>query len=307
MTIDSAGSTDPAVRERRPDRVVLAIVLAVIGTVFFAGGDIGARLMKETAPAALATWMRYFVLLVIALPYALLSKGPQVLRPKNIWLQFGRGGGAVLSTTFFILGLGPLTVSDATAIHYVTPIITMVLSVFLLDEKVGPRRWVAAVVGFVGVLLIARPGTSSFQPAAIFPICSATAFAFGAVCIRMIRDDPPETTFLWTGIVGTVVSTLIVIPVFHVPTGIELVYGLIGSLSFVAAQFLLIVAFRMGPLSILAPITYAQLISAGILAYLVFGEVPTHMTLFGAALIAGSGLYSAHRERVKRAEAQKKG
>lgn len=300
MSQESAGNGAASAPRKAPrnDRVLLAIGIVVASTVCFAGGDVGAKLMTQTAPAALATWFRYFILLLAALPYAYLRKGPMVFRPRDFWLQIGRSGGAIGSTTFFILALSHLTVPDATAIHFIAPIIVMVLSIFMLKETIGPRRWIAAAVGFTGVLLIVRPGTSSFQWAAIFPLCSATTWALGAVFIRMIRHDPPETTFLWTGLVGFGVASLLVLPFFHVPTGMELVYGLGGSLSFAAAQFLLILGFRMAPLSMLAPITYLQLISSGVLSYLFFGNLPSHYTLIGSVMIAGSGLYSAHRERV---------
>ena len=293
-----SGGASSLDRATRPERLLLAIGLIVASTVFFAGGDVGAKLMKQTAPAALATWLRYFVLFLVALPYAYLRRGPSVFRPTEFWLQVGRGAAAVGSTTFFILGLAHLSVSDATSIHFIAPILVMVMSIFLLGEVVKIRRWLAAAVGFAGVLLIVRPCTESFQPAAVFPLCSATAWALGAVFIRMIKRDPPETTFLWTGIVGLLGATVMVLPVFHVPTGMELVYGLGGSISFAMAQLLIIVGFRMAPLSILAPITYMQLISAGVMSYLFFDDVPSYWTLAGTTLIAGSGLYSAHRERL---------
>lgn len=287
---------------RNSERALLAILLVVGSTIFFAGGDVGAKLMKQTAPAPLATWFRYFVFFLVGLPWAMWSRGLSAFRPASYRLQIGRGLAAVVSTSFFILGLAYLDVPSNTAIHFTSPIIVMVLSVFVLGEMVGFRRWIAALVGFCGVLLIVRPGTDSFQLAALLPLGSATAWALGALFTRLMKNEPIEITFMWTGMIGLSVSTLLVIPVFHVPTGLELAYAIGGSLSFTIAHMLFIAGLKLAPLSLLAPITYVQLVSAGVLSYLFFGDVPSHYTLAGSALIAGAGLYSAHRERVRKVE-----
>lgn len=298
-TLPEASGEAPSLPPRNSERTLLAILLVVGSTVFFAGGDVGAKLMKETAPAQLATWFRYFVFFLVALPWALSSKGLSVFRPASYRLQIGRGLAAVASTSFFILGLAYLDVPSNTAIHFISPIIVMVLSVFVLGETVGIRRWLAAAVGFAGVLLIVRPGTDGFQLAALFPLGSATAWALGALFTRLMKNEPTEVTFMWTGMIGLGVSTLLVLPVFHIPTGRELAYGIGGSLSFTLAHMLFISGLKLAPLSLLAPITYVQLVSAGLLSYLFFGDFPSYYTLLGSALIAGSGLYSAHRERVR--------
>lgn len=295
---DTSGKA-PLEQPRNAERTLLAILLVVGSTVFFAGGDVGAKLMKETAPAQLATWFRYLIFFLVAIPWALSSRGLSAFRPASYRLQIGRGLAAVASTSFFVLGLAYLDVPSNTAIHFISPIIVMVLSVFVLGELVGIRRWLAAAVGFAGVLLIVRPGTDSFQLAALLPLGSASAWALGALFTRLMKHEPTEVTFMWTGIVGLAVSTLLVVPVFYVPTGRELAYGIGGSLSFTLAHMLFISGLKLAPLSLLAPITYVQLISAGILSYLFFGNLPSYHTLLGSALIAGSGLYSAHRERIR--------
>jgi drug/metabolite transporter (DMT)-like permease len=278
----STASDAPGEAPRQPgrssERLLLAMMLVVGSTVFFAGGDVGAKLMKQTAPAQLATWFRYLVLFLVAVPWALTAKGFSAFRPSSFSLQIGRG---------------------LAAVHFISPIIVMVLSIFILGEQVGIRRWLSAVVGFVGVLLIVRPGADSFQLAALLPLGSATAWALGALFTRLMRSEPTEVTFMWTGIIGLAVSSLLVLPVFRMPTGPELAYGIGGSLSFTLAHMLFISGLKLAPLSLLAPITYVQLVSAGVLSYLFFGNLPSYYTLIGSALIAGSGLYSAHRERVR--------
>lgn len=299
QTLSDAPRAAPQQSPRNSERALLAMLLVFGSTVFFAGGDVGAKLMKETAPAQLATWFRYFVFFLVAFSWALSSRGLKVFRPASYRLQIGRGLAAVASTSFFILGLAYLDVPSNTAIHFISPIIVMVLSVFVLGETVGIRRWLAAAVGFAGVLLIVRPGTSGFQLAALLPLGSATAWALGALFTRLMKNEPTEVTFMWTGMIGLSVSTLLVLPVFHVPTGRELLYGIGGSLSFTVAHMLFISGLKLAPLSLLAPITYIQLVSAGILSYLFFGDFPSYYILIGSVMIAGSGLYSAHRERVR--------
>jgi drug/metabolite transporter (DMT)-like permease len=175
-----------------------------------------------------------------------------------------------------------------------------ILSIPLLGESVGPRRWGAVAAGMVGMLVVVRPGMGGFQPAALFGVASAFCWALALIITRKISNsDTPQTTVLWSAAIGTAVLTLM-LPfqaIWPTPTqlGLSLVLGFVAS----GGQWLVILAHRLAPASLLAPFFYGQLIWVTALGFLVFGSLPDRWTLTGAGIIIASGLYTAHRERVR--------
>jgi drug/metabolite transporter (DMT)-like permease len=159
----------------------------------------------------------------------------------------------------------------------------------------------------LGMLIILRPGSDAFTLAALFPIGSAAAWASAVIVTRRIGAvDAAETTLFWTAGVGFAVVTL-VLPFLMLfgPAGVTLPslsqigLGLLVGLFSAAAQYLVVLAYRAAPASVLAPFSYTQLLTSGLLGVAVFGHVPDGWTLLGAAVIAASGLYMAYRERVR--------
>jgi drug/metabolite transporter (DMT)-like permease len=177
------------------------------------------------------------------------------------------------------------------------------LSIVFLGETVGWRRWSAAAVGLVGVLIVVRPGTGAFQLASIFPLLAALSWA-GAVIVtrKMAGADDATTTLAYSAVVGLVVLTAFLPLGWVTPGWREIGLGIaLGILSTVGHLFV-VLAYRRASASVVAPFSYFQLIVSGTLAFLVFGAVPDRWTFVGAAVIAASGLYTAHRERVRAAE-----
>jgi drug/metabolite transporter (DMT)-like permease len=207
------------------------------------------------------------------------------------------------STIAFTHGLRFLPVADATAINFVSPILIMALSVLILGETVGWRRWSAAAVGFLGVMIVMRPGTGAFQPAAFLPLLAAASWAGAAVVTRkMSGSDHALTTLSYSAVVGFLVLSALLPFDWVTPGRAEIALGLgIGVLSTVAHWFV-ILAYRHGDASVLAPFSYTQLIAAGVLGYLVFGALPDGWTILGAGIIAASGLYTAYRARIRARE-----
>ncbi len=171
----------------------------------------------------------------------------------------------------------------------------------------GVRRWAATFVGFCGMLLIIRPGTGAFQIAAMYPLGAALLWSFAAVVTRSVSaHDRAATTLVWTSIVMLAGSTLL-IPFFWRPmTGQEwLLMSLIGLIS-IFGHSVLVFAYERASASFLAPFSYVQLVWATILGYLVFGSLPDRWIAAGAILIVASGIYTAHRERVRAREARER-
>jgi drug/metabolite transporter (DMT)-like permease len=203
------------------------------------------------------------------------------------------------SSIMFIQSLPHLPVADATAIFFVSPILIMALSVLFLGESVGWRRWTAAAVGLIGVMIIVRPGTGAFEPAALLPILSASSWAVGAVVTRKITGDHALTTLAYSASVGSIVLSALMPFNWVTPSGTEIALGLCMGILFAIGHWFVVLAYRHGNASLIAPFSYVQLIWAGTLGYLVFGSLPDSWTITGACLVAMSGFYTAYRERIR--------
>ncbi len=287
----------------RTDRPFRGIALVVASTVFLACSDAMAKyLTRELSPVEIA-WIRFAVFVLIMLPAIVLRRGGvNVLRSARPGLQVLRGIGLVLSSLFFIWGLRYLPIADASATAFIAPAFVTGLSIIVLGEKVGVRRWLATLVGLAGVVIVVRPGTSAFHPAAVFPIVSALGWACALVLTRKISGiDRPATTMAYSAIVGLLVLSALA-PFFWVAPDWKQVVIAVGiGISSTAGHWIVVLAYRHADASVLAPFTYSQLVWVSILGFLMFADIPDRWTMLGAAVIIGSGLYIAHRERVRKA------
>ncbi len=290
-----------------PDEPLKAIVLAVSATMLFGSSDTISKYLSGSLPIVEFIWIRYVIFLIMAA--ILVRRTPnRAMRARNPGLQITRGFCVVGSSMLFVYGVRSMTMAQATTISFLSPLLITILSIPLLGETVGPRRWAAVAAGMIGMLIVVRPGLGGFDPAALFGVASAFCWALALIITRKISSsDPPQTTVLWSASIGTAVLTLI-LPFQAVwPTpkqyGLSLVLGILAS----GGQWLVILAHRIAPASLLAPFFYGQLLWVTVLGFLVFRNLPDTFTLAGAAIIVGSGLYTAHRERVRRAAPGKPG
>lgn len=269
-------------------------------TVFMASADAMAKYLSRDLPAIEITWLRFTVFVLIMLPIVLRS--PRAMRSSRPGIQVLRGVAMLTSSIFFIFALRYLPIAEATSTAFVAPIFVTGLSILFLGEKVGARRWAATIVGLIGVLVIVRPGTAAFQPAALLPILSALGWAGGLVLTRRITGhDSAVTTMAFSALVGFLILSAIVPLVWVNPGWRELGIGCAIGVSSTIGHWIVVRAFRYADASVLAPFSYSQLLWVTILGFLIFGELPDLWTLGGAAIIISSGVYTAHRERVRRA------
>jgi drug/metabolite transporter (DMT)-like permease len=299
-------SARPGLRSSAParDATFAAIGLALLSTVFFAMGDVAAKVLTDTLPAIEVTWLRYVVFCLVVVPTVLIARGTRAMHTPRRRLQIIRALAVAGSSVLFILGLGHLQVAEATAINFISPIFITALSIPLLGEKVGIRRWAAAAVGFLGVMLVVQPGGSAFQVAALLPIGAALSWAVAAIATRLMSSERPETTLAWSAVIGLIALTAFVPFHWRTPTAGQIGLAvLMGGFSTIG-HWLIILAYRKAAASTIAPFSYVQLLFAGLLGFGVFGTVPGAMTLVGGAVIAASGLYTAHRERIRAREAR---
>jgi drug/metabolite transporter (DMT)-like permease len=214
-----------------------------------------------------------------------------------------RGAALLGSSLFFISGLRFLPIAEASATGFVSPLFVTALSIIFLGESVGLRRWIATAIGLIGVLIILRPGSSAFHPAAIFPLVSALAWALTLIMTRMLSGrERAITTMTYSSISGVVIVSALVPLVWVAPTWHDVLFGVLIGVASTAGQWIVVLAFRYADASVLAPFSYTQLLWVSILGFLIFGEVPDVWTVTGAAFIVASGLYTAHRERVRRSQ-----
>lgn len=271
--------------------------LLTLSTFCFASMDATAKGLMTRYEPMQVIWARYAVqaLLVIAIVSPWLRS---VARTRHLKLQVIRSGFLFGSTLcgFFAFSFMPL--AEATAIFEVGPLAITALAALVLGERVGLRRWTAVGIGFVGAMIVIRPGDEAFQLAALLPLAGAMSFAAYAIATRFLSDaESFWTTSLYSALLGAGLASLTLPFVWRPPTAadvaIMLMMGAIGT----AGQLLIIKAFNTALASAIAPFTYAHLIWATFWGYVAFGDAPDFWTAVGAAVIVGSGVYVWRRER----------
>lgn len=280
----------------------LSAILLTLGAAFiFALSDTGAKLAVSSLPVIEVYWLRSLVVVLVSLPPIILRSGWQALRTTQPGLQLLRGVCVFASSIAFLTGLIHLPLADATAINFVWPLLVTGFSVLILKEQVGVRRALATAVGFAGMILIVRPGSGAFHWAAVFPLAAAVLWALSSVLTRLMSaNERAETTILWSSLLAFAASSLAMPFVFVWPTARELgICALIGIGS-ATAHAMIVLAFTRAPASALAPFSYTQLVWAAICGYILFRTFPDANVAAGSLLIAASGIYTAHRERVRR-------
>jgi drug/metabolite transporter (DMT)-like permease len=262
-----------------------------------------AKYLSATLPSVEIAWIRFLTFALIMSPAMFRGSPLFALRTERLGLQLMRGAALVGSSLFFISGLRYLPIAEASATGFVAPLFVTALSIVFLSEKVGVRRWLATAVGLLGVLIILRPGTSAFHVAAFFPLVSAVAWACTLIMTRMMSGrEHVLTTMTYSSIAGLCILSALVPFVWVTPSWHDIAFGVFIGVASTAGQWIVVLAFRYADASVLAPFSYTQLLWVSILGFMVFGEVPDIWTVTGAVFIVGSGLYTAHRERVRRSQ-----
>lgn len=279
-----------------PD-AVKGILWMLLTAALFMVMDVIAKWLSESYPTNQITWGRFFfhaLFLGLYLNHRLLA----TLRSNRLGLQLTRSCLMLATNFLFFTGLAYLGLAEITAIMYVAPLVTTLLAVPLLGEVVGWRRIASVIVGFIGALIIIRPGSESLSWAVLFPLAAAFSHAAYQITTRMLsRSEGSLTTLAYTALVGAVISTLALPLGWETPDLIGWLglmgMGLFGCLG----HFTFIRAFTVADAALVSPFAYTSLLWASLFGYFLFSEVPDIWTIVGAAVVAGSGLYIVHRER----------
>ena len=257
------------------------------------------------------TFYRFFFQIVCTVPLVLTASGSAMLRPKRPWLNLLRGVIHGAASLLFFAAVKYMPLADVFAIYFVEPFILTAMSAVFLGERVGWRRWLAIVVGFGGALIVIQPSFALFGWTALLPVACAFLYSIYLFMNRAIGDaDSPLTMQTIAGFGGTLFmgaalflgdSAGIADFAPSLPSSLFTLVLLVilGALSGYA-HILVVRAFRLAPLSLLAPFQYFEIISATVLGYAIFGDFPTASKWLGIAIIVASGLFIIWREHKSR-------
>lgn len=274
--------------------VLSGIAYMVTGMSFIAVVDGIAKYLAQSLNGVEVAWGYFLGIFINLLLYALVTRFPlkDLVRANRLKLQIGRAFCLVLSLSCLYFSLRYLPLADATTISFTSPLFVVALCGPLLKESVGWRRWAAVSCGFIGTVIVVRPGSAVFQWAAVLPLVGAFWFSLFQICTRMIAAaDRAITTLFYTTAVGTAIISLAMPFVWTPPTaGQWLILLGLGTLG-LCAHLSIIRALTLADASAVAPFNYVRIVWAIALGFILFDDFPDAMTILGGAVIVASGLY----------------
>lgn len=281
------------------DPVLRGVLATLAATALFACQDAITKHLTSSLSVAQIVFVRFFFFALFAVAFAACKGSVRLALITHCGvLQWLRGLLIVVEIGLFAVALRHLGVAETHVLFASFPLMVTALSVPLLGESVGWRRWLAVVVGFAGTVLILDPGAGVFKPEALVALAAALLFAlYNLVTRRTGREDRLETSLLYFGVVGLLASALVA-PFFWQPVRTaDLGWLGVLTLTGICGHLLLIKALQWAPAVVLQPFNYFLLVWAIGVGFVVFGEVLTLRELIGAGIVVGSGLFIAFRER----------
>jgi drug/metabolite transporter (DMT)-like permease len=290
------------------DRILRAILSTIVAMSCFSALNAMSKTLSAHYPVLEVIWARYFFAFIFMMVMFLPRSGRELFRIRRLDTQVVRGLLLFFSSYLYFHGIAFLPLATAASISLSSPIIVTALSARLLGEPVGPRRWAAVGVGFVGALIVVRPGHEAFDWHVLLIVASTVCSAFYQLFSRRYgQTERPDASATVATIVGTLAASPFVPFEWVTPSpgwDVALLIGM-GVMAGTGHYFLTI-AYSQAPAAVVSPFNYTQLIGAAILGYLVFRELPDFWTWVGAAVIIASGLYIGYRERVRYRQQVKK-
>lgn len=287
----------------RPDsaRILAGILLSVAAATCFALLDGVVKALTPHHHPLMSAWARYAGHLMLMVVFLGPRYGLGLVRTGRPWFQVARGAVILGATASFFTSMLYLPLATAAAISFAAPLVITALSVPLLAEHVGPRRWAAVVVGFLGVVIVMRPNAGLTHWATLLPL--AAAFCNGAFYImtRMARrTESPITSLIYPTLVGTVALGVVLPFVWSAPTATSAPLLLATSVLGGLGHLCLILSLNRIEASVAAPYSYIYVVLMVLIGYLLFDEIPDLWTILGGSIICASGLYIMVRETRQR-------
>ena len=268
-----------------------------MGFFCYGASDMLGKLLTEQFNPLQIAWTRQLGLFT-GIMVLLLMRGPKMLRSHTPGLQIARGLTVVVAGSCFVGAIAYIPLADATVVSFITPFIVVVLAAIFLGEEFGIQRWIAVAFGFIGTLIVIRPGMNAFHPAIFLVLLSATAFAIRQIISRTLSGgDRLVTTIAYTTITATLVLSLPLPFIWQSPTSLTVVLLMVGVACMAGcAELCIIHALDLGEAMVLSPLQYTLIIWSTMWGALVFGQLPDIWTVVGTAVIIASGIYSLYHE-----------
>ncbi len=284
-------------------RPLVGVAFMLAAMAILPGIDAFAKILGQEGMAILQiVWARVAFGGLLILPFALKVGGRAGLIPDRPLYHLFRAGFLIAATFLFFTSLTTLPIADALAIFFVQPLIVTVLSALVLREKVGPRRWTAVAIGFLGTLIIIRPGLAVWNPGSLYALGAGTCLAIYFVMTRSISGSAHAlvTTFQ-TNAMGTLITSVGVWAVWQQPTPGQ--WAMLAALGAIATfgHYLIVRAYDHAEASLLAPLAYTEMVTSTLLGWWIFGDLPDGWTFLGVAILIGCAIYISVRERKVRA------
>jgi drug/metabolite transporter (DMT)-like permease len=278
-------------------RTLQGVLLQLLALALFVAMDALLKVMVASYPVPQLMFLRFAVHVVFVILAVRVFTGSLPWRSRAPLLQTLRSATLAVASASFIVALMHVPLADATAVMFAAPVLTVALAALWLGEKVSARRWLGVVIGLAGVMVAIRPPFLTGEPlhwAMLLPLVTAVMNTFYQLLTRKLAaEDDPRTTFLHTSLAALALTALAQPFVWVPPAPSDLPWMLVLGLIGAAGHCLLVLAFARAPASVLAPMSYSQLVWAGLAGVLVFGDWPDGWTLLGAAVIAAGGVLVA--------------
>ncbi|MDB6145651.1 MAG: rane protein [Pseudomonas sp.] len=280
------------------DQPVKGIALICLALLLFSSHDTLSKYLSAFYPIVMVVWVRYVVHTLLMMVIFIPKNGLAVIRTKRPGMQLARAICLIGTSLFFTTGLRYIPLAEATAVNFLAPLLVTALSVLVLKEHVTRGQWAAVLTGFVGVMIVVRPGGSLFTPAILLPLASALCFGFYQLLTRMLSGiDSATTSNFLTGIFNTLIMSALVPFFWSTPTFTHGVLMLGLGTCGMLGHLLLTQSFRFAPPALLAPFSYGQILFAGMYGYLIFDHTPDIYGVVGISVICLSGLAVAWGQR----------
>ena len=275
-----------------------AIIFSLLGWMFLPVMDGFAKYLSADLPIMQITWARYFFTVVFTLPIMFFFFNKQLVWSDKPKLQILRGLILLFANICFFYSISVIALAKALTLAFIAPLIVTAFSPLLLGEKVGFKRWTAVVIGFIGSLVVIRPGFLEINLASVSALGTGFLYGFYLIITRKLcTSDNPLLTLLITGMVGAVLVSLI-IPFYWVNPTINQ-WSLMAGIGIFACigHLFLILSLKYADASKLAPLGYTEIIPNVLIGYYFFSEIPDSWTYLGLVIIVLSGLYISRREK----------
>jgi drug/metabolite transporter (DMT)-like permease len=283
---------------KRVSNNALGALLTMLAMLCFAGMDAMSKWLVADYSVGQMMWIRYILLCLFAW-FVVRRQGLRAaFRTTRPVLQIVRSLIAVVEGAMFVLAFRYLPLADTHAVAATSPLIVIALGVLFLGERAGPARWLAVAAGFIGVLLIVRPGFRSLEWPLLLPLVGAVMWAGYQILTRLASlSDSPGTSLLWSAVVALIATSFVGPVYWQWPSPLAWTLMIVISLMGAVAHYALIKALDYAEAGAVQPYAYTLLVWVTILGFMLFGDVPDIWTIIGAAIVVLSGLYTWQHDR----------